>query len=294
MGLTSSVRPLGIEALFLGPYGRLLEEISVVIVRACIDESSTHGDPKSPLLLYACVSRLSYWERFDKAWRKTLKQDSVSYVHAKDLLNTNGEFKGWKINRKVAFSQKLDNIIRKRIEFCFCTVLHKKDFEDYRKHIELNTLLESDYGVSFRLLLSFLLVAVPQIVPHPPHDIYLVVEDGHENSGAARELVKRIKKEIPDCPIRAVTYVNKYECSGTQAADMQALAALNLEEIGGRPDVVDIPRDDIKGSSLPQKPPVYRLPLRGDILTDLRDQVILSRPKFRRRFRHLLSSVRPS
>ena len=286
-----SAVPLG-EILY-GLYGDLAGNIVVVIVRACIDECSTHkNEPDAPMLLCGTVARVPRWQIFDRDWRKTLKKEGLSHLHTKDLISQSGEFDGWELGRCAALVDRCIKHINRSVDFSFCTILYKADFKSYRRHKDLNTILESDYGVSFRLAISFLQVAVPQLIPGKGHRVYLVVEKGHPNCGCAKDLTTKLRNELPDCIIQSpVAYVHKDDSYGTQAADLMAYWALIKVERAGDPDYSDLPMDKIKESSRTSKePPFFRLPVKPEILTEIRDDAIRSKPKFMKRFGHFLSS----
>jgi hypothetical protein len=146
--------------------------------------------------------------------------------------------------------------------------------------------------VSFRLAIAFLQVAVPRLIPGKGHRVYLVVEKGHPNCGCAKDLTTKLRNELPDCIIQSpVAYVDKDDSYGTQAADLMAYWALIKVERGKEPDYSDIPTDQLKESIRKgNEPPFFRLPMKPEILAEIRDDAIRSKPKFTKRFGHLLSS----
>ena len=103
-----------------------------------------------------------------------------------------------------------------------------------------------------------------------------------------------MQAELDDCIVRSVVPVNKRDCYGTQGADIKAFPILAHERRGA--DYHDFGRgtfEEIKPfETLDGRKRVYRLPITEDVLTDMRDQTILSKGKFRKRFGHLLSETR--
>ncbi len=266
----------------------------MVMIRAYVDECSTHEDPNSPLLVYASVSPYRLWLELDKPWAKALKRDDVPYAHAKELVHREGPFAGWDLDRQLKFANRLDKLTRRYVSFCCCTVLKRSDFLEYRsKGKGLNTLLDSDYGVSMRVCFSFLQFAVPVLIQAKSYDVYTVIENGHKNAGSAVDLQRKMAKYVTGCLIRPPGYASKPECFGLQVSDMNAYATLLLEERGD-PQYAELDAENPSEwleFARGKKPPVFRLPITGDILSDLRDNVILSKPKFQKRFGHLLSSL---
>jgi len=273
-----------------------------MLIRAYIDESSTHRDPNSPLILFGYGIRYGRLGAFESAWRKAIAKGPVEYAHAKELLDSDGPFEGWPQQKKFHFAKRLDKLVHKHFEFGFCTVLARDDFLQYRKDKELNTMLDSDYGVSFRTCLSFLNLAVPALIPAKEHEVYVLAEDGHSNSGCVSELQRRMMHEVDNCIVRGVSLVKKKKCYGTQAADIHAFATLQeertgkitWEDIGTGRVLPEEFSSKVEAFSKVRKFPVFRLPITQEVLADLRDNVILSRGKFQKRFGHLLSSAKSS
>jgi hypothetical protein len=84
----------------------------------------------------------------------------------------------------VKAAKDIDKAMTKHIKFGFSTVLWQRDFAAYRDATKsgLNSLLYSDYGVSFRVILSFIHSHMTKIYDDPA--VYVLYEMGHENEGA--------------------------------------------------------------------------------------------------------------
>ena len=289
-----------VSRLLLGLYGNLREDVNVVMIRACIDEASSHwNDPKAPMLLYGTVSTVGAWSKFDPAWGKTLRKYEVPYAHAKELYHGEGPFKNWPDKRKLGFALRQDRIIKRRVEFCFCVSLDKKAFKEYRKTTALSSILMSDYGVCIRIAYSFLQLGVPFLFKAKSHDVFVVIENGHPKSGSAVTIHKEMQAQVPGCLIKSVAFADKKDCYGLQASDSMAFATLLLEERSGAPNVTILDTsnlgDQIREFAKDKKPPVFRLPVDDEILTELKDGAILSKRTFMKRFsEHLSSSARSS
>src|SRR5579859_3557856 len=152
--------------LILGLWGPLDPRAVIVMIRAYIDETDSHRDPEAPLILFGYGARYARLGGFDKAWGKALSKGPVPYCHAREILESDGPFSGWTNHKKVHFTNRLDRIIQRHFDFGFSTCLYREDFEFYRSGgRELNTILDSDYGVSFRVILGFMQNFVPKIFP---------------------------------------------------------------------------------------------------------------------------------
>lgn len=240
------------------------------------------------MILCGSVARIPQWSKFDKGWGKNLKKANMPVFHAKEFTSCPDHLKP----ERAALGNRLTTLVQKNVEFAFCTILQTQDFAWYRNGGQrLNTLLDSDYGLSFRFALSFLHRAIPKIIPEAKA-VYLVVERGHKNVGAANDVLSRIRQELPDTLIQSpVTLVNKEDSYGTQASDLISYLILNIEERPGAPSYSDVPQDNILGVEIRAKPRIFRLPLLRPILEGLRDEVILSKPKYLAQFSDQLSDA---
>ena len=299
----SDAEPLSISHFLLCLYGLLPRETVVVTVRPTlrvfIDETSSHDDPSQPLMLTGCVSTLPKWDRLDRKWRTMLAEKGLDHLHWYDLLHGEGKLAGSKVEDRIHLVEQAEGYIFKYVTFGFCTVLSAADFATYRdaKGTSLTSLLDSDYGVSFRVAMGFMHSVLPMAVGGAYPSVYVLVEDGHENSGAANEIFRQYKKQYEgkERIVKQVTLVGKDEFPGTQAADirgsgflMQELSAMEKHYQDITPDFKTVAEWNVQKKSENQLP-WYRLPLKDGVLLDLRDGLILSKRNFAERYGSLLS-----
>jgi hypothetical protein len=248
------------------------------------------------MLLSGCIATPEKWDRFERQWYGMLRSWHLPLIHAKDLCKHSGIFKRFNWEERVQIAEAIDRAVFENIRCGFSTVLLPQDFAEYREHRALNSILDSDYGVSFRIALSFLHAHVSSIYEDPNPGIHVLVETGHENVGAASTIFDQYCREIgPDAPVRSVSTVQKQLCYGTQATDVRGYLILDEERhkiIGFQditPDEANIQKY-MQGRGLPW----FRLPLTPEVLSDLRDNAILAKEKFRQCFAHCLSDRAPS
>jgi hypothetical protein len=295
-----SVSAPSIRELFLGLYGRLPKELTVVsIIRACIDETYSHDNRAGePFMVTGCVSTLLKWEYFDRRWRKLLKHHKLKRIHFYEIWQGRGEFDQIRGPQLVQIVEDFETTIFQYVRFGFSTVLYPEDFARFKesKGSNLHTLLDSDYGVSIRVCYGFIDSMVPGLMNDPRASIYVLVEDGHANEGAVWTIFREYQKTTPekDHVIKHAALVSKDQCYGTQAADMRGSAYLMEERAGkqsGKPVHSDFPPElkSAREFMANRKLPWFRLPINEGVLTELRDSVILSRPKFIARYGDSLS-----
>lgn len=136
-------------------------------IRAYIDESGTHGNPAEPVILSGCISTSGKWDRFDRAWGKMLKRHGLPYVHATELQGRRGAVSHLNSHQLGELVNEIDRAIFRYVSVGFSTILLPDDFAYYRDTTGsgLNSILDSAYGVSFRIALSFLHAHGPSIFP---------------------------------------------------------------------------------------------------------------------------------
>jgi len=159
--------------------------------------------------------------------------------------------------------------------------------EIFREHAPRNVTFDSKYGICFRHVLSFL----PQLVDIVEHDdthrIFLVLESGHKNQGAAAAMLKEYKS-IADRRlarmVKTVSYAGKRECFGVQASDMLAFTSLRIERDGLVQQVTtDITHDTFIEGHRHNRPYVFRIPITRETLAQLREGHI-QLARWRRRY----------
>jgi hypothetical protein len=123
----------------------------------------------------------------------------VPGFHAVDLFKRTRQFSGWSAATANAFAAKLDGIISRHLELGFSVILRADDYVAvYREGERPRTPQDSKYGVCFRACLAFLpsYIAAQLEASDPPRDrqhrIDFALEDGHRNTGDAKQLPARI------------------------------------------------------------------------------------------------------
>lgn len=291
--MTSAARALPTSALILGLYGHLPKEtivVSIPDIRAYVDEAATHGNPADPIILTCVASTLLKWRLFDRKWAALTRRAGVKRIHAHD-------FSDIPVEKRLDAAKSVDRAIHDYVTFGVHTILWPKDFAAYREAAgsNLHTLLDSDYGLSFRFVLSFLHTATANLLGGESQ-IYVLYEVGHKNCGSVGVIFSEYAKHFPDGPVRSVAPVRKGDFYGTEAADIRGSLILDVER-SGTADVSNV--DVTVGGNVAQlrtkyRVPWFRLELKPEMLTALKDHVILSRSRFTRLYGHLLSPLAAS
>jgi hypothetical protein len=144
--------------------------------------------------------------------------------------------------------------------------------------------LDSMYGLCFRYCLSFVPRVVRTKLNDPSLRFNFIVEDGHENAGAAHEIVKRIKKlEIPgysDC-LGTATLGEKKEFPGLQAADGLAYGAWHHDEhmVDNLIDIASSPSLDAARKRTALRAPLFRCHIDAETIIALKRDMIVALEK---------------
>jgi hypothetical protein len=247
------------------------------------------------MIVSGCVASFLNWERFDTKWRKLLNRADVTYIRAHELIKGKGEFNGVGTPVRVKAAKDIDKAMTKHIKFGFSTVLWQRDFAAYRDATKsgLNSLLYSDYGVSFRVILSFIHSHMTKIYDDPA--VYVLYEMGHENEGAPGAVFAQYLRDFPDGIIKSVAPIAKGSSYGAQAADIRGCLVRDMEREADPQRFSNLKQDDgsIREYFENIELPWFRLPIGPETLVDLRNQAILSKERFRKLYGHLLLSVSP-
>jgi hypothetical protein len=105
------------------------------MLQAYFDESGEHDAATGQLTrlhVGGVLASSEDWQIIDDEWRETLRRESVSVFHMKDVAHFKNEFKGWTEERRQAFLNYLLDILATRdlslIDVSF--PVSNKDYDD--------------------------------------------------------------------------------------------------------------------------------------------------------------------
>jgi len=251
-----------------------------VILTLYVDESGTHGGSKL-MTLGAVGARLDKWVKFDRAWADMLRRYGAPYLHMKELRHGEGPYEGWPEPMKRAITQTAAEIIAENTDFGTSVVLRSQDYRECfvagEKPRKMR--IDTQYGLCFRCYLKWL----PEIMLKSrgsSNDVKLniVVERGHKHAGDLERITSEFKDQAPkhlSSVLKGVTFVDKRECYGVQAADAVAYSTYRREH--GDVALLDVPEDAtlttlkrVTGRSSP----IIRLHADREFLTKLRAEMV--------------------
>jgi hypothetical protein len=270
-----------------------------VIFITYLDESGTHSE--SPVLIMGgIVGRLGQWVEYDKKWARLRKRHGFSCFHSVELKNTDGEFKDWSGWSKRQLILDLDKHQNKNSLFRFVTVVNKEEFLEHYKSDQSpkKFQLDSIYGMCFRLSLAFTLELIERSIGLQGNQMNFIVEDGAKGAGSCPEIVKQIKKHVPELRDSLGSCILEDKCSlpGLQGADAISYSGYRQEREGDESELMDFDPDwdlDKAKRILRAKSPVFRSYGRPEILKELRDNLFVLEEKRRLFGQHKTISTAP-
>lgn len=254
-----------------------------MILKAYIDESGTH-DGSVVTVMAGFVATQEQWTALERDWTFLLRMQGLTHVHAVDLFHTDGEFKGWTVNRKIQFAEALERLCMQYTRFGFAARMANADYE--RVFIAGNRpkkpQLDSRYGVCFRLCLSFIPKMIDEVIETSGIELHVILEAGHKNAGDARRLYDLFKKQADPALTKAVSslaFADKKSCIPLQAADIIAYPIFR-GEVRGEKDYIDFPDSEDKWAAAREfakrKAPIFRLDASATQLAELRRTLMLN------------------
>lgn len=194
-----------------------------LIVTLFADESGTHGD--SPVtVMGGYVGKLGQWYEFDRKWRRAITRRGLSYMHMKEVLHREGDFKNLSNDEHIALGLELEKIGKKHLLFGCTTCVTEEAYRsvyaagEKPKKIPLDT----KYGLCFRLLLGLTARKVYDALGRDDLQLNVVLEDGAKNVGDVKRIWKLFRTDAePELARMAgtLTFAAKKDFPGLQYAD---------------------------------------------------------------------------
>lgn len=258
-----------------------------MILTTYLDESGTHEE-LPVLIMGGIVGRLGQWIDYDRKWERLRKKHSFTCFHSKKLKAGTGDFVNWSDWSKQQLIGDLDKHQNKNSLFRFVTVVNKQEFQEHCKsgNSPKKFQLDSVYGMCFRLSLAFTLELIQRSIGLQGNQINFIVEDGATNAGACSEIVKQIKKYVPELRDVLGTCVLEEKCKlpGLQGADAISYSGYRQEREGDESELMDFdPNWDLTKAKevLKARSPVFRSYGKPEIMKELKHNLFILEEKRR-------------
>jgi hypothetical protein len=151
-----------------------------MVFTAYLDESGTHAGADVSAMA-GFVSDARQWRKYEKRTGALFKRYGVETFHAIDVRRGHGDFKGWKVDRKIKFLDEFQHIINEVLEGGVSAFICAEDYEYYcGLHWPKKTRRDSKYTIMFRACLSHVVDVVGHIPQAKEPRLHVVLEDGHK------------------------------------------------------------------------------------------------------------------
>ena len=183
-------------------------------------------DPKNPITTLAgYVARDAAWSLFERNVEPVFKEFGVEVLHARDLHNTDCDFKGWKRVKKEKFVSRVCEAMAPNVPFGISFSVNKEIYEVRRKEARREESLEkglemhSPYTYCLHVIIDWLLKQ-PEI---RAVGVSFVLECGHENNTEARLLFEEVKRRHGlEGVLGTISFHAKQDSYAIQLADLFA------------------------------------------------------------------------
>ena len=146
-------------------------------------------DAENPITTIAgYVASEEAWAEFEKEVEPYFVERHVSILHAVELHNTRGEFKGWSVLSKEAFVARIAQVASKHVSFGFGMSAEKGNDKDHAVYrIDTSGQTVAPYTFCFQVIVDWLLRDIRIGKRVHEEGIKFLLEEGHDNNAHAKK-----------------------------------------------------------------------------------------------------------
>ena len=180
-------------------------------------------DPQSRITTLAgYVARDTGWEAFENAVEPWFEEFRVDVLHAKDLNDTHGDFKGWRVLKKHAFVSRVCQARNPHVLMGMSMSALKQQYRSRAAESDRKRTV-TPYSFCMNVILDWLLLDYRIGGAAMSEGVALVLETGHENNPEAEQHFDAVRKEHGlEGILRSISFVPKESCRAIQLADLLA------------------------------------------------------------------------
>jgi len=191
------------------------------VLIAYFDESGSKDTPIITMAGY--LSDEHKWERFEREWRKSLKEHGAKYLHMKEFAQSRGEFEGWPEWKRKALVKKLAWVIKSSVIFRVGVIVPCADYRETVGAANPRDTRRTAFWCCFLSCISAILVYCEK--HRINDDIGLVFDENSESSQHANGFYSSLK-ELPEIKNRqqlaSLSFADDKKVTPLQAADLLA------------------------------------------------------------------------
>jgi hypothetical protein len=193
----------------------------IVVLVCYLDDSGK--DPQNPITTLAgYIARDTAWQAFETEVEHWFTEYGVTTLHAKELQDTDGDFKNWSVLRKHAF---ISCVCQARVPHLMMglsmsalkgTYQTRADESDRKRTV-------TPYTFCFNVLIDWILRDFRTGAVANTEGVAFILECGHENNPEAEKEFGVIRKmHNIEHLLHSISFVPKESCRAIQLADLIA------------------------------------------------------------------------
>jgi len=191
------------------------------VLIAYLDESGSKDTPILTMAGYIADERK--WLRFEREWRKAMKEFGVTHLHMRQFTQSRGEFAGWSEAQRRAFMNRVTWIIKSSVMYRVGAVIPCADYQQTVGLVEPGNTRITPFWCSFLSCISAILAYCKRF--GITDDIALVFDENSESSQHATGYYTSFK-ELPGVKNRSqlvsLSFADDKKFTPLQAADLLA------------------------------------------------------------------------
>lgn len=176
------------------------------------------------------IGRDTSWAAFETDVEPWFTEFGVGILHAKDLHNTDGDFKGWTVLRKQAFIARICQARNPHVMLGVSMAAEKRPYQEAKSQ-RGKARTSSPYSFCFNVIVDWILRDVRTGRAAHAEGVAFVVEAGHENNPDAERAFHEVREsfDLQDI-LRSISFVPKDACRAIQLADLLAFYSRRSNE----------------------------------------------------------------
>jgi hypothetical protein len=184
-------------------------------------------DPQNPLTTVGgYIAKEDAWQAFETEVEPIFTEKKVAVLHAKDLHDTNGAFKGWTRLQKQAFIARVGQVSSRYLMLGYSMSAVKGTYTEHaleRAEGTPSRRTVTPYVFCFQVIVDWILRGVATGRLAHSKGVALVLECGHENNPQAEQEFHWVRKHYSlENVLRSISFVPKNSCRAIQMADLVA------------------------------------------------------------------------
>jgi hypothetical protein len=193
----------------------------IVVLVCYLDDSGK--DPQNKITsLGGYIAREDEWRTFESEVEPWFTEFGVSGLHAKNLHDTDGDFKGWSKLRKHAFVARIYQVMSRHVPLGFSCGAVKETYKKRAKEREPKRTV-TPYTFCFNVIVDWILTDIRIGKEAWSDGVSFILEAGHENNPEAEAQFYEIREiHKLENALRSICFVPKEHSRAIQVADLLA------------------------------------------------------------------------